>query len=132
WLLGTLSAATSIGMGAFGAHRLQKRGIAPQKIASFQTAAHYQLLHSLALLFTHQVCPKNIWAKGFFTAGIFMFCGSIYGLVLDGERFGKVLGPATPMGGVSFIAGWVALAFGTRGRGLGGARFGGRGRGVAL
>ena len=46
-----------------------------------------------------------------------MFSGSIYLLVLDPERF-RPLGPVTPLGGVALIGGWVALAFGTRGRSL--------------
>jgi uncharacterized membrane protein YgdD (TMEM256/DUF423 family) len=52
WLVGALSAASSVGFGAFGAHGLKNRGLAPEKIASFQTAAHYQvsisLLHALS------------------------------------------------------------------------------------
>lgn len=59
------------------------------------------------------------WAGGLFIAGMTMFSGSIYLLTLDPQRF-KVLGPVTPLGGVCFIAGWAALAVGSRGRlGLG-------------
>jgi len=54
-------------------------------------------------------------AAGLFTAGMTMFSGSIYLLVLDPQRF-KALGPVTPLGGVALIAGWVALAVGSRGR----------------
>jgi uncharacterized membrane protein YgdD (TMEM256/DUF423 family) len=53
-------------------------------------------------------------AKALLTAGMTMFSGSIYLLVLDGERF-KPLGPVTPVGGLCLIGGWVALAF-SRGR----------------
>ncbi len=74
-----------------------------------------QLLHSVALLVADQAAPKNVWAKSFFTAGICMFSGSIYMLVLDPQRF-KFMGPITPLGGMCLIGGWVALAFGTRGR----------------
>jgi uncharacterized membrane protein YgdD (TMEM256/DUF423 family) len=51
---------------------------------------------------------------GLLTAGMTMFSGSIYLLVLDPQRF-KVLGRVTPLGGVCLIAGWVTLA--VRGRG---------------
>ena len=44
-----------------------------------------------------------------------MFSGSIYLLVLDPQRF-KALGPVTPLGGLCLIGGWVALAFGSKGR----------------
>jgi uncharacterized membrane protein YgdD (TMEM256/DUF423 family) len=50
---------------------------------------------------------------GLFTAGMTMFSGSIYMLVLDPQRF-KFLGPVTPLGGLCLIGGWVALA--ARGR----------------
>ncbi|SMQ51090.1 unnamed protein product [Zymoseptoria tritici ST99CH_3D7] len=115
WLVGALSAASSVGIGAFGAHGLKNRGLEPAKIASFQTAAHYQLVHSIALLVAEHAAPKNLWAKGLFTAGITMFSGSIYLLVLDGQTF-KSLGPVTPLGGMCLMGGWIALAFGSRGR----------------
>ncbi|KAH9827475.1 DUF423-domain-containing protein [Teratosphaeria destructans] len=109
WTTGCLLGASSVMLGAFGAHGLKTRIQDPQRIANWGTAAQYQLVHSLALLVAEQAAPKNVWAKSFFAAGITMFSGSIYCLVLDPQRF-KVLGPVTPLGGVSLIAGWVALA----------------------
>jgi uncharacterized membrane protein YgdD (TMEM256/DUF423 family) len=41
-------------------------------------------------------------------AGILIFSGSLYVLALTGVR---VLGAVTPLGGLSFIAAWVALAW---------------------
>lgn len=76
---------------------------------------HHQLVHSVALLVAEQAAPKNIWAKSLFTAGMTMFSGSIYLLVLDGQTF-KPLGPVTPIGGMCLIGGWLALAFASRGR----------------
>lgn len=73
------------------------------------------MIHSGVLLLTAAVAPKNKLAAGLFTAGMTMFSGSIYLLVLDPQRF-KVLGPVTPLGGLCLIAGWGALAFGSRGR----------------
>ncbi|KAF2217957.1 hypothetical protein CERZMDRAFT_92588 [Cercospora zeae-maydis SCOH1-5] len=116
WIFGALSGASSVAFGAFGAHGLKGRGIAPEKIASWQTAAHYQLIHSLAILVAEHAAPKNVWAKGLFTAGIIGFSGSIYALVLNKEA--RILGPVTPMGGLCLIGGWVALAFVGRGRGV--------------
>jgi len=45
------------------------------------------------------------------TAGMLLFCGSIYGLCTlpQGHALRKVLGPTTPLGGLSFMAGWIAL-----------------------
>jgi uncharacterized membrane protein YgdD (TMEM256/DUF423 family) len=49
-----------------------------------------------------------------FVVGIALFSGSLYALVLTGER---AFGAITPLGGASFIAGWVCLAVAaTRGR----------------
>ena len=45
---------------------------------------------------------------GLFVAGILLFSGSIYALVLGGPRW---LGPVTPLGGTAFIAGWLSLAW---------------------
>ena len=72
-----------------------------------------QILHSGVLLLASTVAPKNTLASGLLVAGLTMFSGSIYLLVLDPQRF-KVLGPVTPLGGLCLIGGWVALAFGKR------------------
>ncbi|MCH7522068.1 MAG: DUF423 domain-containing protein, partial [Candidatus Marinimicrobia bacterium] len=42
-----------------------------------------------------------------FTAGIVIFSGSLYLLVITGKRW---LGAVTPIGGVLFLAGWLLLA----------------------
>jgi len=44
-------------------------------------------------------------AANFFTVGILLFSGSLYGLALS-NRAWKFLGPVTPIGGLNFIAGW--------------------------
>ncbi|TVY24015.1 UPF0382 membrane protein [Lachnellula hyalina] len=113
WTIGCIYGATSVTFGAFGAHGLKKHITDPSKIASWSTAAHYQLIHSGVLLLTTAVAPKNTLAAGLLVAGMTMFSGSIYLLVLDPQRF-KVLGPATPLGGLCLIGGWVAMAFGRR------------------
>lgn len=93
-----------------------------RKKASFARAdAHShapQLVHSTALLLATYAAPTNKIAMGLFGAGMAMFSGSIYLLVLWPEKFRK-LGPVTPIGGVCLIAGWVALAAGRRGVPLG-------------
>ncbi|KAK4565579.1 hypothetical protein LTR86_004196 [Recurvomyces mirabilis] len=115
WYIGCLSGASSVMLGAFGAHGLKSRIDNPARLANWHTAAQYQLMHSVALLVADQAAPKNVWAKGFFTAGITMFSGSLYLLVLDPAQF-KFMGPVTPVGGLCLIGGWAALAFGSRGR----------------
>ena len=111
---GALSAATSVVLGAFGAHALKgKLSISSQ--ATFETAVHYQMTHSLGLLLVGVLMivlgVKTPWltAAWSFTVGIFLFSGSLYGLALLGWRW---LGPVTPVGGALFIVGWFALAYG--------------------
>jgi uncharacterized membrane protein YgdD (TMEM256/DUF423 family) len=111
---GALSAATSVVLGAFGAHALKgKLSISSQ--ATFETAVHYQMTHSLGLLLVGVLMlvlgVKTPWltAAWSFTVGIFLFSGSLYGLALLGWRW---LGPVTPVGGALVIVGWLALAYG--------------------
>ncbi|KAI0998556.1 hypothetical protein K3495_g9640 [Podosphaera aphanis] len=113
WTLGALSGASSVMLGAFGAHGLQKYISDSTKKANWATAVQYQLIHSGILMLTSSAAPKNTLAARLFTAGITMFSGSIYLLVLNPHRF-KFLGPVTPVGGLCLIGGWVALAFGNR------------------
>ena len=67
---------------------------------------------------TSYAAPQNTLAANLFTAGMTMFSGSIYLLVLDPARF-KFLGPVTPLGGLALIGGWLALGFGPREGGKG-------------
>jgi uncharacterized membrane protein YgdD (TMEM256/DUF423 family) len=43
-----------------------------------------------------------------FVAGLVIFSGSLYALVLTGQRW---LGAVTPIGGLALLAGWVLLAW---------------------
>jgi uncharacterized membrane protein YgdD (TMEM256/DUF423 family) len=69
-----------------------------------------KLLHSGVTLLSAAVSPRNRLAPSLFLAGMTMFSGSIYLLVLDPESF-KPLGPVTPMGGLCLIGGWIAMIF---------------------
>lgn len=108
--LSTIYGASSVMLGAFGAHGLKSRISDPARIANWSTAAQYQLVHSVALLATSAAFPYKIQRVPavLFLAGMTMFSGSIYLLVLDPQRF-KALGPVTPLGGLCLIGGWVAL-----------------------
>jgi uncharacterized membrane protein YgdD (TMEM256/DUF423 family) len=84
-----------------------------RKKENWQTAAHYQMVHSLCLLATALKAPVSIhWAGGLFSVGILCFSGSIYALVLDKEKkYSPFMGPVTPIGGMLLIGGWVSLLF---------------------
>jgi len=44
WTIGSLYGASAVAAGAFGAHSLKARVADPSKLASFSTAAQYQVL----------------------------------------------------------------------------------------
>ena len=100
-----------VGLGAFGAHGLRGR-LSPEMLSVFETGVRYQMYHALALLavalMMSRVEGRLVVIAGWsFTAGILIFSGSLYALALTGVT---TLGAITPIGGVAFLAGWVALA----------------------
>lgn len=106
----SLSAAIAVAAGAFGAHALKER-LNEQDLATWETAARYQVTHALALLFVSRMLARGVAGTALagwgFVVGTIVFSGSLYLLVLLDQRW---LGAVTPIGGVAFIAGWLALA----------------------
>lgn len=107
-----LSGAVAVAAGAFGAHALKAR-LPPDLLAVFDTGARYHLSHALAMAVaawaTARFPGSAATAAGWlFLVGTVLFSGSLYALALTGVR---ALGAITPLGGVAFIAGWVALAW---------------------
>lgn len=109
-MLGSLLAALGVMLGAFGAHALKAR-VTPEMLEVWQTAVFYHLVHALAVLLVALLAVRlgaSVgWIAMLFIAGILLFSGSLYALVLTGMR---PLGMITPIGGVLFIAGWLWLA----------------------
>jgi uncharacterized membrane protein YgdD (TMEM256/DUF423 family) len=112
-LFATISGALAVGIGAFGAHKFQKILEANNRIDTFDTGVKYHFYHTLALLFlglymnfTKDNSYLNISAFGFML-GLIIFSGSLYTLSLTNIT---KLGAITPIGGLGFIIGWVALA----------------------
>jgi len=106
-LLGFLGVA----LGAFGAHGLKKalagKPDEAQRHAWWQTAAHYHLIHALAIGLAAAVHGHGHTSAGWlFLGGIVLFSGSLYLMTLTGIR---ALGAVTPFGGLLFLAGWVAI-----------------------
>jgi uncharacterized membrane protein YgdD (TMEM256/DUF423 family) len=81
-------------------------------LSAFQTGVQYQFYHTLALILVALLLlrfPESgmfLWAGIAFVVGILLFSGSLYALALGGPRW---LGPVTPLGGVSFMVGWICL-----------------------
>ena len=112
--LAGLSGLLAVALGAFAAHGLKGK-LDAAMLSAFQTGVQYHFYHTLALM---MVCllllkfPANslftaaAWA---FVLGILLFSGSLYGLALGAPRW---LGPVTPLGGLSFMIGWMLLTIG--------------------
>ena len=109
-----LFGVTGVALGAFGAHGLQvvlaERGTAQ----AWETAARYQLVHTVALLAAAAWLRAGVgagtvrllWAARCWSAGIVLFSGSLYGFAVGGPRF---LVFVTPVGGVAFLVGWLLV-----------------------
>ncbi|MBS0264097.1 MAG: DUF423 domain-containing protein [Planctomycetes bacterium] len=137
-ILGALLGGLSVAAGAFGAHGLDRyfrlkyedevyekkveiegrevvlvrRPLAEKYLADVKTGAEYQMYHALALvlaglMYRQRACPCLNIAGWCFTFGCLGFSGGLYAYALTGA---KIIGMSiVPLGGVLFIAGWVAL-----------------------
>ena len=105
--LGAGLAFIAVALGAFGAHALESM-VTPDRLETFETGVRYQMYHALAL-FALGALPKRSWrAAPFFLAGILVFSGSLYLLVLTNTPW---LGAITPIGGVLMLIGWGLFIF---------------------
>ncbi|KAI4597668.1 hypothetical protein KJ359_004372 [Pestalotiopsis sp. 9143b] len=109
--LGAFYGGTAVMLGAFGAHGLKKTINDPQRLQNWNTAAQYQLIHSVATLVATRGLRHGRGAGALFVGGMTLFSGSLYLLTLDPQKYRK-MGPVTPVGGLALIAGWAALAIG--------------------
>ncbi len=116
WLvLAALNGFIAVAAGAFGAHGLDGR-VGERALAAFETGAQYHMYHALALLgiawlasiSNHTgITPTSVTVAGWaFLTGIILFSGSLYFYGLTESR---ALVLITPLGGLSFLAGWAAL-----------------------
>lgn len=101
----------SVLIGAFGAHGLEGVLIENQRLETYKTAVNYQFYHTLALLLVGVLMMSNpskylIRSAKMFVFGILLFSGSLYFLSLTNYTF---IGVVTPIGGLFFIIGWLAL-----------------------
>lgn len=97
-------------LGAFAAHGL-KSHLDAYALAIWQTAVQYQMYHSLALLavglaYLHKPLKSLKLAGLAFILGALLFSGSLYALALGAPRW---FGAMTPLGGLGFLLGWLAL-----------------------
>jgi len=109
--IGALGCLLGVAAGAFGAHALEQ-AVSPDRLATWEKAVDYLFVHSLGLVlvgilerFEPRACHR--WAGRLMLAGIALFSGSLFVLVLSGVT---KLGMITPFGGVSFLLAWLLLA----------------------
>lgn len=111
WLvLAGLNGAAFVALGAYGAHGL---GDAPHAQRWFDIALRYHGWHAAALLaiaLWPAAGPRNWFRHGaaaLFAAGTILFCGSLYRMALTDL---PLFAGAAPIGGTSFIFGWLVIA----------------------
>jgi uncharacterized membrane protein YgdD (TMEM256/DUF423 family) len=123
-IVGIGFAVLSVILGAFGAHGLEKHiesGLMTAKqLNSWETAARYQMYHAFAIIaigLYSLVAGDSKWIRFsflFFVTGIVFFSVSLY-LISTRDVIGltnwKWLGPVTPLGGISFMLGWICFGW---------------------
>jgi len=110
-VIGALGCLLGVAAGAFGAHALEQT-VSPDRLATWEKAVDYLFIHSLGLVLVgilerveSRACHRR--AGGLMLAGIALFSGSLFALVLSDVT---KLGMITPLGGVSFLLAWLLLA----------------------
>ena len=111
---GAIVLALAVVFGAFGAHGLRDR-LDAYSMGVYEKAVFYHFIHGLGLLVVSFLIKTGTfsefatsWVCGLLLAGIVIFSGSLYMLAITGNRS---LGAITPIGGILFIAAWLALAW---------------------
>ncbi len=104
----------AVALGAFGAHGLKATLLLHDTAATWATASHYHLIHSVVLLALALVGSegrRRVWRTAWpiMLAGVVIFSGSLYVLSVTGLKW---LGAITPIGGVLLLAAWAMLAIG--------------------
>lgn len=123
-------------LGAFGAHGLKDSGYLRDKYAEagdrniaghdvpasykyyldYQTAVEYHMWHALALMAVgclmfrsrSGLLKAGAWLM---TAGILLFSGALYILVIGGPRFAGIpWGMVAPVGGTLLLVAWILIA----------------------
>jgi len=114
-VLSGLLGFVAVALGAFGAHglrsRLESLPDGAKRLEWWNTAAHYNLTHALAIGLVAWLVHRGGGVPGTiagwsFTAGIVLFSGSLYAMTLTGQT---KLGVITPFGGLLLLVGWVAV-----------------------
>ncbi len=109
---GAVAALIALALGAFGSHYLRTK-LSAEMLDIFEIGVRYQMYHALGLIAVAWATSRwpeiNLNSAGWaFIIGIVLFSGSLYLLSITGMRW---LGVVTPIGGLSFLAGWAILVW---------------------
>lgn len=111
-ILAVLNGFLSVALGAFGAHGLEGK-VSQKGLEQWGKAVDYQMFHTMALFVTALLMGKiqtglMTGAGWFFFVGILLFSGSLYIYAPTGI---KAFAMITPLGGLSFLVGWILLGY---------------------
>ena len=121
WIIvGGLAGAAGVMLGAYAAHGLEKQLLAMEldpsvvvhRMQNCEVAVRYQMYSSLALLgvglLSVSRASRLLTAAGvLITAGTLLFSGGLYLIVFTGESVSWAI---VPLGGMTLILGWLAIA----------------------
>ena len=107
---GALFCLAGVVTGAFGAHALEQ-SVPPERLLTWGKGVDYLFVHALGLVLLgalDAVGPRKCHrvAGVLMAAGIILFSGSLFALVLSGITWPGMI---TPLGGLSFVAAWLVL-----------------------
>lgn len=109
-LVAAINGFLAVALGAFGAHGLEGK-ITERQLVTWEKAVDYQMFHTAAIIGTALLMMKIqatslTWAGWMFVIGIIIFSGSLY---IYSTTAIKTFAMITPIGGVSFLIGWILL-----------------------
>ena len=120
WIItGSVLAAIAVGVGAFGAHGLESwlaenfPDDAGKRLTNWKTGATYQIYHAIGLILVGivaNICERKTilnWAGALMLLGVLLFSGMLYAWVLTDSQTMVMI---VPLGGLSFMLGWILLA----------------------
>lgn len=121
-IAGAILAAAAVASGAYGAHGLEKKLVElgfesdlSKRLGWYETAVKYHFYHAMGLIIVGLVAERREAkqllkvAAALLVVGIALFSGSLYAMTFLGPDWSK-LGAITPLGGLSFIVGWILIA----------------------
>lgn len=106
--LSALMGFIGVALGAFGAHGLKPLLVQNGMTDVWEKAVFYHFIHAVMLFVLADRKPFQSGPWWCFVIGIFFFSGSLYTLAVTKILW---LGAITPIGGLSFLAGWGWLLF---------------------